>query len=107
MRLASTALAALAVALAAPVYAQDVHAGHEMASDQAAAFPMTAEGAAQFIAAVEKYLFDYTVEASQVNWVNNTYITDDTDAMAARINALGTEKSVQYALDAAARDAAT
>ena len=101
MRLASTALAALAVALAAPVYAQDAHAGHEMASDQSAAFPMTPEGAAQFVAAVEKDLFDYTVEASQVNWVNNTYITDDTDAMAARINAVGTEKSVQYALDAA------
>jgi peptidyl-dipeptidase A len=101
MRLASTALAALAVALAAPVYAQDAHAGHDMAGDQAAAFPMTPEGAAQFVAAVEKDLFDYTVEASQVNWVNNTYITDDTDAMAARINAVGTEKSVQYALDAA------
>jgi peptidyl-dipeptidase A len=101
MRLASTALAALAVALAAPVYAQDAHAGHQMATDQAAAFPMTPEGAAQFIAAVEKDLFDYTVEASQVNWVNNTYITDDTDAMAARINAVGTEKSVRYALDAA------
>ena len=101
MRLASTALAALAVALAAPVYAQDAHAGHQMASDQAAAFPMTPDGAAQFIAAVEKDLFDYTVEASQVNWVNNTYITDDTDAMAARINAVGTERSVRYALDAA------
>ena len=101
MKHASTALAALAAALAAPVYAQDPHAGHQMATDQAAAFPMTPEGAAQFVAAVEKDLFAYTVESSQVNWVNSTYITDDTDAMAARINAVGTEKSVRYALDAA------
>ncbi|GGD90969.1 peptidase M2 [Tsuneonella deserti] len=104
MRFASTALAALAVALAAPSYAedaQDAHSGHQMATDQAAAFPMTAEGAAQFVAAAEKDLFDYTVQSSQVNWVNNTYITEDTDAMAARINAIGTEKSVRYALDAA------
>ncbi|QIK97171.1 M2 family metallopeptidase [Sphingomonas sp. HDW15A] len=64
-------------------------------------YPMTAEGAAAFVAAVEKDLFDYTVEASQVNWVNSTYITEDTDAMAARINAIGTEKSVKYAIEAA------
>lgn len=61
-------------------------------------FPLTAEGARQFVAAAERDLFDYTVEASQVNWVNSTYITEDTDAMAARINAVGTEKSVKYAL---------
>jgi len=64
-------------------------------------YPLTPAGADAFIAAVEKDLFDYSVEASQVNWVNATYITDDTDAMAARINAIGTEKSVKYALEAA------
>ena len=61
----------------------------------------TAADAEAFIAAAEKDLFDYTVEASQVNWVNATYITEDTDAMAARINAVGTEKAVKYALEAA------
>ena len=61
----------------------------------------TAADADAFIAAAEKDLFDYTVEASQVNWVNSTYLTEDTDAMAARINAVGTEKSVKYALEAA------
>ena len=63
-----------------------------------APFPLTPEGAAQFVAAAEKDLFDYTVEASQANWVNNTYITEDTDAIASRINAVGTEKGVKYAL---------
>ncbi|MDQ3079262.1 MAG: M2 family metallopeptidase [Pseudomonadota bacterium] len=62
---------------------------------------ITPEAADAFIAAAEKDLFNYSVEASQVNWVNATYITEDTDAMAARINAIGTEKSVKYALEAA------
>jgi peptidyl-dipeptidase A len=82
----STLSLALSLAIAAPAAAQ--------------AAPTAAEADA-FIAAAEKDLFDYTVEASQVNWVNSTYITEDTDAMAARINAVGTEKTVRYALEAA------
>ncbi|WOF42639.1 M2 family metallopeptidase [Sphingopyxis indica] len=92
----STVSLAMSLALAAPAFAQDAPA----AASQPAAAP-TAADADAFVAAVEKDLFDYSVEASQVNWVNATYITDDTDAMAARINAVGTEKSVQYALEAA------
>jgi len=84
----STLSLALSLAVAAPVAAQT------------AAAP-TAADADAFIAAAEKDLFDYTVEASQVNWVNSTYLTEDTDAMASRINAVGTEKSVKYALEAA------
>ncbi|PZQ23015.1 MAG: peptidyl-dipeptidase [Sphingopyxis macrogoltabida] len=82
---------ALSLAVAAPAIAQ---------TESAPAAP-TAADADAFVAAAEKDLFDYTVEASQVNWVNATYITEDTDAMAARINAVGTEKAVKYALDAA------
>lgn len=80
---------ALSLAVAAPVAAQTAPAAP------------TAADADAFIAAAEKDLFDYTVEASQVNWVNSTYLTEDTDAMASRINAVGTEKSVKYALEAA------
>ena len=86
----STLSLALSLALAAPALAQSAPAAAPTAADAEA-----------FIAAAEKDLFDYTVEASQVNWVNSTYITEDTDAMAARINAVGTEKSVKYALEAA------
>jgi peptidyl-dipeptidase A len=82
----STLSLALSLAVATPAFAQ--------------AAP-TAADADAFIAAAEKDLFDYTVEASQVNWVNSTYLTEDTDAMASRINAVGTEKSVKYALEAA------
>ena len=95
--LASVALLALAAGLAVPVAAQEV------ATTEAAApaFPMTPQGAADFVAAVEKDLFDFSVEAGRVAWVNATYITDDTDALNARYGAIGTEKSVRYALDAA------
>ncbi len=103
---ASVSLATLALVTAGctTAQAQPMASAPEMpspATAASAAFPMTAEGAAAFVAAAEKDLFGYSVEASQVNWVNSTYITEDTDAMAARINAIGTEKSVNYAIEAA------
>ena len=102
---ASVSLAALALAACTTVQSEPVavaaSAQPSEAAPAGASYPLTAEGAQQFVAAVEKDLFDYSVEASQVNWVNSTYITEDTDAMAARINAVGTEKSVKYALEAA------
>ncbi len=98
---ASVSLAALALAgcatTAPPVMAVEAPA---VAAVDASTL-ITPEAADAFIAAAEKDLFNYSVEASQVNWVNATYITEDTDAMAARINAIGTEKSVKYALEAA------
>jgi len=95
--LASVALLALAAGLAAPAAAQDA----APAAAATPAFPMTPQGAADFIAAVEKDLFGFSVEAARVAWVNATYITDDTDALNARYGAIGTDKSVRYALDAA------
>ncbi|MBJ7442189.1 MAG: M2 family metallopeptidase [Sphingopyxis sp.] len=88
---------ALSLAVAGPGHAAE----QKPAASTAKAAKPTAADADAFIAAAEKDLFDYTVEASQVNWVNSTYLTEDTDAMAARINAVGTEKSVKYALEAA------
>ncbi len=101
----SVSLAALALAgcatTAPPVMAVDAPVvAPAMAAVDVSTQP-TPEAADAFIAAAEKDLFDYSVEASQVNWVNATYITEDTDAMAARINSIGTEKSVKYALEAA------
>jgi peptidyl-dipeptidase A len=88
-------LAALAVAtLSIPSIAQ----AQEAAAVSAA--PSVAEAEA-FLARVEKDLFDFSVEGGRVAWVNNTYITDDTDALAAKYGEIGTEKSVQYALEAA------
>ena len=74
----------------------------EAPADVAPAEPaLTAAAADAFVAAAEKDLFDYSVESSQVNWANQTNITDATDAAAAKINAIGTEKSVKYAIEAA------
>ncbi|MFD1766322.1 M2 family metallopeptidase [Sphingorhabdus buctiana] len=79
---------ALAVALVStPVMAQE-------------ATPTVSEAEA-FIAKAEKDLYDFTVEAGRVQWINSTYITDDTDALAARYGEIGTEKAVAYALEAA------
>lgn len=93
----STLSLALSLAVAGPALA----APKQKDAPAAPTAAPTAADADAFVAAAEKDLFDYTVEASQVNWVNATYITDDTDAMAARINAVGTEKAVKYALEAA------
>ena len=94
---APVALLALAVSLAGNASAQQA-APAEVA---AAAFPMTPQGAAEFIAAVEKDLYDFSLEASRVFWINATYINEDTDALAARYGTIGTEKAVDYALAAA------
>ncbi len=67
----------------------------------AASYPMTAEGATEWVAMVEDDLFDFSLEAARTFWVNETYITEDTDMLAARIGAVATEKQVKYALEAA------
>ena len=87
MKLLSVSLAALAAAtLATPALADDHGAQNEQAEEQ---YPMTPQGAADWVAMVEKDLFDYTAWSSQVYWVNATYITHDTDALAAQAGAEG------------------
>ncbi|MBK7162567.1 MAG: M2 family metallopeptidase [Sphingomonadales bacterium] len=81
-----------AVALAAALISTPV-----MAQETA---PTVADAEA-FLAKVEKDLFDFSVEGGRVAWINSTYITDDTDALAAKYGEIGTEKSVKYALEAA------
>jgi peptidyl-dipeptidase A len=61
----------------------------------------TPEGAREFLARVEKDLFDLSVISSRAQWVNSTYITEDTDALAAHFGTISTEKQVQYAKEAA------
>ena len=78
---------ALALALASPALGQS-------------AAP-TAADADAFVLKAEKELADFGVFNAQVQWINNTYITEDTDAVAARIGAQGTEMSVRLATEAA------
>jgi peptidyl-dipeptidase A len=73
-----------------------------MAQDAAsAAAAHTVSDADAFVARAEKDLFDFSVEGGRVAWINATYLTDDTDAIAARYGEIGTEKAVGYALEAA------
>lgn len=87
--LVSALALSLSLALAAPAQAAD------------AAPAPTAADAQKFVAAAEKALFDFSIYNAQVQWINNTYITEDSDAVAARVGAEGTEMSVKYAGDAA------
>jgi peptidyl-dipeptidase A len=61
----------------------------------------TAEQAREFIARAEKDLAEFGLISARAQWVNNTYVTDDTDALATYFGAIGTEKGVQYAKEAA------
>ena len=88
-------VAALAIAtLSLPSVAVAQNAPAAMAA------PTVADAEA-FLAKAEKDLFDFSIEGAQVAWINATYITDDTDALAAKYGEIGTEKSVQYAIEAA------
>src|SRR6266542_1370900 len=59
-----------------------------------------------FIGQAEKELAAHSVLASRAEWINSTYITEDTDALAAEFGARGTELSVRLAKGAAKFDGA-
>ncbi|MBL0967458.1 MAG: M2 family metallopeptidase, partial [Blastomonas sp.] len=91
-----TSLAALAFALAVPTAALA-----EEAAPQTSAARATAADAEAFVAAAEKEGYEYSVSAGRVFWINSTYLTDDTNALAAEVGAKGTEMQVRFALEAA------
>jgi len=64
----------------------------------------TAAQAEAFVAQAEKELAAHSLLDSRVEWINRTYITEDTDALAAEFGARGTELSVRFAKGAAKFD---
>jgi peptidyl-dipeptidase A len=89
-------LAALAAALVVhPVAAQ------QAAPATAPAGSPTVAQADAFVAAAEKELADASVDGARIAWVNATYITEDTDALAAKSGGELTEMSVRLANEAA------
>ncbi len=62
--------------------------------------PTVAEADA-FVAAAEKELAGFSVINNRAQWVNNTYINDDSDAVAAYFGTIQTEMSVRLANEAA------
>ena len=70
------------------------------AQDAPAAAPTVAD-AETFVAMAERELSELSVINSRAQWVNATYITPDTDAIATHFGTLGTELSVRLANEAA------
>ena len=98
---ASVSLAALALAGCASTPPAQLAATAPTEVPATSPAAPTAEDARAFIAAVEKELFDLSVIASRAQWVNATYINDDTDALSAYFGTIATEKGVKYATEAA------
>ncbi|MDM8011248.1 MAG: M2 family metallopeptidase [Parasphingorhabdus sp.] len=96
MKTAASIVAIATMALATPALAQ-----HHEQDASAKTTPPTAAEARAFVEETEKKLFDFSVDASRTYWINSTYITDDTDALAAKAGAEGTTMSVQAAIEAA------
>ncbi len=99
MRLVSTAAIAAAL-FVMPAAAQGTGQNTGQNAQPSAAAPTAAEADA-YVAAVEKEAAALSIPANQTAWVNATYITDDTDALAAKSGAELTEKAVQWAKGAA------
>src|SRR5688572_21272307 len=57
----------------------------------------TAAEAEAFLARAERELSEFSVLNSRAQWVNATYITQDTDALAAHFGTVGTEMGVRLA----------
>ncbi len=70
------------------------------AEQQAPAQPTAAEAQA-FVERAERELAELSVLRARAEWVNATYITEDTDALAAHFGTLATELGVRLANEAA------
>jgi len=111
----ATALCALAFGVAACASTADRSTANDVAQSaaldaQAAAaptaatqqYPVTADGAAAFVAAAETRLATLSEEAARIQWTRATNITYDTMWLESRINAKYTETQVELANQAAA-----
>ncbi|MGF7147428.1 peptidyl-dipeptidase A [Sphingomonas zeicaulis] len=75
-----------------------------LAAALAAASPAAAQTVAEadaFVAASEKELLDFSTSKAQVDWINETYITDDSNAIAALFATRESEMRVRQAKEAA------
>ncbi|MBD2841573.1 M2 family metallopeptidase [Erythrobacter rubeus] len=97
-----TSLAALTISLASTPVLADDHSGEDAAQQTAESrFPLTPEGAAEFVAAAEADMFEFSKTFAHVSWLNATNINHDSNTLAAQYGAEATLKSVGYANEAA------
>ena len=83
------------------VTAANMTAAAEGAANAATTDTPTAADADAFVARAERELAEFSVMSSRAQWVNATYITPDTDALAAHFGTIGTEMGVRFATQAA------
>lgn len=102
IKAATSALALAALLATTPSFAADAQPAAAPATPAPAA--LTPADADAFVADAEKQLADLGIYSSQVAWINATYLTDDTDAVNARVGAELTEMQVRYANGAARFD---
>ena len=98
LKTAASYIALASFAFSAPAFAGQ---NQDAAASQEADTAPSVVDAQAFVEKAEKELYDFSLEAAKIQWVNATYITDDTDAIAAQSGAEGTEMSVRLALEAA------
>src|SRR5436190_2922489 len=75
--------------------------------DGAAAAPPTAAEAKQFLDGVNDSMKRLLVEQNQAGWVQQNFITDDTEAIQARVNQRVTDAIAKYAKEAVKYDKVT
>ncbi|HEX8365801.1 MAG TPA: M2 family metallopeptidase [Allosphingosinicella sp.] len=98
---AATALAAGCTTASADQQQAAPPAPAEQTPPAAAVAQPTAADADAFVARAERELAEFSVIGNRAQWVNATYITEDTDALAAYFGTIGTEMQVRYATEAA------
>jgi peptidyl-dipeptidase A len=104
LALAAASLLAGACTTAAADTEQSAPAAATTAETQAtpaAGAQPTAADADAFVARAERELGEFSVLSSRAQWVNATYITEDTDALAAHFGTVGTQMQVRLANEAA------
>ena len=94
LALAGTAGLAICTAALAQAGGSAAQAPHEAAA-------LTAADADAFVARAERELAEFSLINNRAQWVNATYITDDTNALAAYFGTIDTEMRVRLAGEAA------
>jgi peptidyl-dipeptidase A len=72
----------------------------DVATAQAASQPPTAEEATKFVDDAGQKLLKLWIDAGRADWVKSTYITDDTEVLAAQANEKAITAGVEYAKQA-------
>ncbi len=79
-------LLALIIAAALGVTACTPASNSTSNANQAAAKPATADEAKAFVAKASEEMAALLIEAQRADWIANTYITEDTEALSAEAN---------------------